>query len=162
VNNLEMQALAPISHPSEMGNNLNEVVNRLNGSLKYRKLFYHAFGDSMSTGEKTLKAISQFMITLVSANSKYDKVMRNEMTFSQQEEKGYQLFQKNCVSCHAEPLFSSGSFENNGLPMDILLKDIGRMKISGSSDDSMKFKVPSLRNIEFSYPYMHDGRVKKL
>src|SRR4051812_23248321 len=74
INNLDMQALAPISHPSEMGSSINEVVNRLQASSHYRKLFSDAFGDTMITGERTLKAISQFMLTLVSDNSKYDKV----------------------------------------------------------------------------------------
>lgn len=162
VNNLDMQALAPISHPSEMGSSINEVVEKLNKSEKYRKLFYNAYGDNTATGEKTLKAISQFMLTLVSANSKYDKVMRRESNFTEQEANGYLLFKNNCASCHTEPLFTNGNFENNGLPMDLLLKDIGRMKVTSNKNDSLKFKVPSLRNIEYSYPYMHDGRFNKL
>jgi cytochrome c peroxidase len=162
VNNLDMQALAPISHPFEMGSSINEVVEKLNASEKYRKLFYNAYGDNTATGEKTLKAISQFMLTLVSANSKYDKVMRKESNFTEQEANGYLLFKNNCASCHTEPLFTNGNFENNGLPMDLLLKDIGRMKVTSNKNDSLKFKVPSLRNIEYSYPYMHDGRFKKL
>ena len=162
VNNLDMQALAPISHPSEMGSDIGEVVGKLNASEKYRNLFYHAFGDSIATGEKTLKAISQFELTLISANSKYDKVMRKEMVFTPQEENGYLLFKKNCASCHKEPLFTNDGFENNGLPMDSLLGDLGRMTITSNSKDSLKFKVPTLRNIEYSYPYMHDGRFQKL
>jgi len=162
VNNLDMQALAPISHPAEMGSSINEVVEKLNASEKYRKLFYNAYGDNTATGEKTLKAISQFMLTLVSANSKYDKVMRKESNFTEQEANGYLLFKNNCASCHTEPLFTNGNFENNGLPMDLLLKDIGRMKVTSNKNDSLKFKVPSLRNIEYSYPYMHDGRFKKI
>ena len=62
VNNLDMQALSPISHPAEMGSSIKEAVEKINTSDKYRKLFYHAYGDSMATGEKTLKAISQFML----------------------------------------------------------------------------------------------------
>jgi len=162
VNNLDMQALAPISHPTEMGSSINEVVEKLNASSIYRHLFYNAYNDSVITGEKTLKAISQFLLTLVSANSKYDKVMRNETSFTDKEANGYLLFQKNCSSCHTEPLFTSSNFENNGLPIDFVLKDIGRMKITANPTDSLKFKVPSLRNIEYSYPYMHDGRFKKL
>ncbi len=162
VNNLDMQPLSPISNPAEMGSSIAEVVKKLNASPKYHKLFYDAFGDSTATGERTLKAISQFMLTLVSADSKYDKVMRKEMTFTDQEANGYALFKKNCASCHTEPLFTNSSFENNGLPMDSVLKDIGRMKVTADPKDSLKFKVPSLRNIEYSYPYMHDGRFKKL
>ena len=125
-------------------------------------MFYNAFKDSLATGERTLKAISQFMLTLVSANAKYDKVMRNELPFTEQEKNGYTLFKKKCSSCHTEPLFTNGNFENNGLPIDTFFKDIGRMRITLNPNDSLKFKVPSLRNIEYSYPYMHDGRFKKL
>ncbi|MDZ4667334.1 MAG: cytochrome c peroxidase [bacterium] len=162
IHNLDMQALAPISHPAEMGSNMKEVVEKLNTSPKYRQLFYQAYKDSVASGENTLKAISQFMLTLVSANSKYDQVMRNEVSFTEQEFNGYLLFKKNCASCHTEPLFTNGNFENNGLPIDTQLQDLGRMRITGMAQDSLKFKVPSLRNIAYSFPYMHDGRFKKL
>jgi len=100
------------------------------------------------------------MLTLVSSNSKYDSVMRNQSSFSLQEKNGYALFKKNCSSCHTEPLFTNDSFKNNGLPIDTTLNDFGRYRVTKNSLDSLKFKVPSLRNIEFSYPYMHDGRFK--
>jgi cytochrome c peroxidase len=102
------------------------------------------------------------MLTLVSSNSKYDSVTRKQTQFTAQEKNGYTLFQKNCASCHAEPLFTNLQFENNGLAVDTTLNDYGRMKITKNSNDSLKFKVPTLRNIEFSYPYMHDGRFKRL
>jgi len=162
INNLDMQALAPISHPDEMGSSINEVVDRLNLSQKYRSLFYKAFADSVATGEKTLKAISQFLLTLVSSESKYDSVMRKESVFTPKEARGYKIFKKNCSSCHTEPLFTNGKFTNNGLPIDTSLHDIGRVQITLDPSDSFKFKVPTLRNIEYSYPYMHDGRFKKL
>lgn len=162
IHHLDVQALAPISHPDEMGETIANVVSKLQSSTLYPALFYSAFGDSVITGEHTLKAISQFMLTLVSANSKYDKVMRKEDEFSEQEMNGYTLFKKNCASCHQEPLFTNFEFKNNGLSMDTSLKDFGRMKITGNPDDSLKFKVPTLRNIEFTYPYMHDGRFRKL
>jgi cytochrome c peroxidase len=78
------------------------------------------------------------------------------------EQKGYDLFKKHCTSCHKEPLLTSNSFENNGLALDTSLNDFGRMKITQNSNDSLKFKVPTLRNIEFTFPYMHDGRFKTL
>ena len=78
------------------------------------------------------------------------------------EQKGYTLFQEKCASCHKEPLLTNNEFKNNGLPMDADLKDLGRMKITQNSKDSLLFKVPTLRNIEFTYPYMHDGRFMKL
>lgn len=102
------------------------------------------------------------MLTIVSCNARYDSVMRHQAAFTAQELNGYNLFSKNCSSCHTEPLFTNQQFENNGLPVDTTLKDIGRMKVTQSNIDALKFKVPTLRNIEFSYPYMHDGRFKRL
>lgn len=162
INHLDMQALAPISHPNEMGETMENVVRKLQKSPIYPTAFYAAFGDSTVTGERTLKAISQFLLTLVSANSKYDKVMRKEAKFTEQEKNGYELFKKNCAACHQEPLFTNHQFENNGLPIDTTLNDFGRMKITQNVADARKFKVPTLRNLEFSYPYMHDGRFKKI
>jgi cytochrome c peroxidase len=111
-----------------------------------------------------LQALSQFELTLISCDSKYDKVKRNEpgIFFTEQEQKGYTLFQTNCNSCHTEPLFSSSDFKNNGLPIDGTLQDLGRMRITQAPSDSLHFKVPSLRNVEFSQPYMHDGRFNTL
>lgn len=162
INNLDMQSLAPISHPAEMASNINDVIKKLNRSKLYKKLFLTAFEDSIATSQHTLKAIAQFMLTIISCNSKYDRVMHNEDKFSLQEENGYTIFKKNCASCHTEPLFTNGEFENNGIGIDPSLNDVGRRKITQKAEDELKFKVPTLRNIEFSYPYMHDGRFKKL
>jgi cytochrome c peroxidase len=102
------------------------------------------------------------MLTLISANSKYDKVTNMQDTFTQQEQNGYMLFKKHCGSCHKEPLFTNLQFKNNGLPVDTILMDKGRMRVTQNKKDSLKLKVPTLRNIEFSFPYMHDGRFKKI
>jgi cytochrome c peroxidase len=162
INHLDMQALAPITHPDEMGENLESVVSKLKASALYPSLYYKAYGDSQITGQRTLQAISQFLLTLVSAQSKYDSVMRKEAIFTQQEQNGYRLFKQHCSSCHAEPLFTNLQYENNGLPVDTSLNDYGRMHVTLNPSDSLRFKVPTLRNIEFSYPYMHDGRFQKL
>lgn len=162
VNHIEVQALAPISNPVEMDEKIEHVTKKLQRTTLYPSLFRSAFNDSVITGQNTLKALGQFMLTLVSSNSKYDSVIRKQAKFTDQEENGYKLFKKNCASCHTEPLFTNLNFENNGLPMDPTLKDLGRMKITKNPSDSLKFKVPTLRNIEFSYPYMHDGRFKRL
>lgn len=161
-NHLDMQALAPISHPDEMGSNITEVVEKLAPTPNYKTWTYQAFGDSSLTGERVLKALAQFQLTLISANSKYDKVIRSEAEFTAQEASGYSLFKTNCNSCHTEPLFTNGSFQNNGLPLDRLLGDTGRMMVTQNDSDDRKFKVPTLRNIEFSKPYMHDGRFESL
>lgn len=164
VNHLDVQALAPIHHPAEMGENIATVVNKLKREKEYVSLFKKAYSDSVITGERILKALAQFQLTLVSANSKYDKIMRKEkdITFTGTEHKGYALFKKHCNSCHTEPLFSNYSFANSGLMPDSLLNDSGRMRITHNPKDYLKFKIPTLRNIEFSYPYMHDGRFKTI
>ena len=162
VNHLDLQPLNPITSPTEMNESLENVVNKLRKSDKYPALFNAAFGDSKITGQRILKALSQFELMLVSANSKYDQVMRNEAVFTEREQKGYDLFKSNCASCHKEPLFTTDQFENNGLGIDTSLDDSGRMKITGNQRDYLRFKVPTLRNIEFSFPYMHDGRFKTL
>lgn len=165
VNNLEVQPLAPITNPVEMDNSLDNVVKHLQQSDYYKQQFKKAFGDSATiTGQRVLKALAQFMISIQTCNSKYDKVMRKEegIAFTEAEARGLKLFRKHCESCHKEPLFTNGGYENNGLPPDPKLKDGGRIKITQNPQDSLKFKVPSLRNIEVSYPYMHDGRYRNL
>ncbi len=164
VNHLDMQPLSPITSPDEMGETMEHVVRKLNESAKYRGLFQAAFGDSLATGQRTLLALSQFVLTLNSYNSRYDKYMRQEPdgALTPQELNGLLIFRKNCAACHTEPLFTDGGFANNGLPMDTALRDIGRMKITQNPADSLKFKVPTLRNVQFTYPYMHDGRFRKL
>lgn len=99
---------------------------------------------------------------LKSSDSKYDKVMRKEDHFTKEEANGYTIFKQKCASCHTEPLFPNNSFENNGLPIDSVFKDMGRMKVTHNTKDALKFKVPSLRNISFSADYMHDGRFSDL
>lgn len=162
IHHLDMQALAPISNPLEMGETLANVVNKINRLPKYRQLYKNAFGDTLITGELTLKAIATFMLTLESKNSKFDQFLAGKTEFTEQEQKGFELFQDQCASCHKAPLFAISDFANNGLPIDPNLKDLGRMNISNNPEDSLKFKIPTLRNIEFSYPYMHDGRFKTL
>jgi cytochrome c peroxidase len=162
IDHLEAQPLAPMTESDEMDSSIDTVVNRLQSSGIYPVLFFKAFGDSNVTGEHALKALAQFMVTLVSDNAKYDSVMRKQAVFTKQEENGYRLFRLNCGNCHSEPLFTNQAFENNGLPVDPTLNDYGRMIVTKNPADSLRFKVPTLRNIEFSYPYMHDGRFKSL
>jgi cytochrome c peroxidase len=162
VNHLDVQAIAPITSEVEMNETLENVVYKLNQNQEYKDLFQKAFGSNKITGQLTLKAISQFVVSLTTSNSKYDKISRKEEKFTEMEQKGYDLFKQNCASCHTEPLFTNHNFKNNGLPIDTTLNDFGRMKITQNSKDSLLFKVPTLRNIEFTFPYMHDGRFKTL
>jgi cytochrome c peroxidase len=159
---LDMQALAPISDPREMNETIENVVEKLNSSPIYSRLFFAAFGDSIATGARTLKALSQFQLTLISTKSKYDKVKQKQSEFTRQEANGYALFQKNCNFCHTEPLFTSNAFANNGLPVDESLNDYGKYRITKKSSDSLLFKIPTLRNLSYTFPYSHDGRFDKI
>ncbi len=158
INHLDLQMLAPLTASNEMAETIESVINKLKKDKEYRKLFKAAFGDETISTQRLGKAMSQFLLQLVSANSKYDKVMRGEASFILPEQLGYDIFKKKCVSCHTEPLFTDFSYRNTGMPLDPYLKDVGRMKITGNPEDSLKFKVPSLRNVAMTFPYGHDGR----
>jgi cytochrome c peroxidase len=165
VNHIEVQPLAPIENPVEMNSSLKAILPKLKRSAVYQKKFQEVYGKNKDiTGEYVLKALSQYMLTLQSYNSKYDRVQRKEPgeVFTESETRGLQLFRMHCASCHTEPLFTNNGFENNGLEPDPYLKDGGRIKVTKELSDSLKFKVPSLRNIELSYPYMHDGRFRNI
>jgi len=162
INHIEVQPLSPITSPMEMGETLENVLIKLKTDTAYSKLFKAAFGTEEINSQRMLKALAQFTGSIVSANSKYDKVLRGEAKFTYAEESGYNLFKAKCASCHKEPLFTDNSFRNNGLEINTLLNDQGRMKITNDPKDSLKFKVPSLRNVALSLPYMHDGRFQSL
>lgn len=162
INHLDVQALAPITHAKEMNENISNIIQKLQKTKLYPALFYKAYRDSIINSQKVLKALAQFQISLVSANSKYDRVKAGKDVFTAQEQNGYALFLKNCNACHTEPLFSSYEFANNGLPVDNTLQDVGKYKTTNLPTDSLKFKIPTLRNLSYTFPYMHDGRFKKL
>jgi cytochrome c peroxidase len=162
INRLDSFSITPIQHPKEMDERLDFVVRKLQQTERYKKMFFNAYQDSTVTGKKIMQSLSQFVLTLVSADSKYDKVKKGETTFNEWEQKGYRIFQKKCNVCHTEPLFTNGGFENNGLEKDTTLNDYGRYQVTKNGKDSFYFKVPTLRNIEVSSPYMHDGRFGNL
>jgi cytochrome c peroxidase len=161
INHLEVQPLMPITAPDEMGESIENVLNKLRADGNYRLMFGKAFGDSLINSKRMLQAIAQFTGSLVSANSKYDKVMRGEASFEIYEANGYRHFKQYCASCHREPLFTDNSYRNNGMSLNVR-QDAGRMRITGKASDSLKFRVPSLRNVQFSLPYMHDGSIYSL
>lgn len=158
INHLEVQPLAPITALNEMGETMPSVISKISADSSYRMQFKKAFGNETVTTANMMKALSQFMAAMVSANSKYDKVKRGQASFTTKEQIGYDIFKSKCASCHTEPLFTDLSYRNNGLSLDASLDDKGRMRITNLSADSLKFKVPSLRNIMLTFPYMHDGR----
>jgi cytochrome c peroxidase len=162
INNIEVMPLAPITNPVEMDETMSNVVLKLSLSAKYKRLFTNAFGDDLVNSQRIFKAIAQFMGTIYSYNSKYDMVKLGKASFTDQEQAGYNAFAQKCASCHKEPLFTDYEFRNNGLSVNLQYKDSGRAHITGNASDRFKFKTPTLRNIEKSGPYMHDGRFTTL
>ena len=165
VHHLDMQPLNPLTNPAEMDNPLAAVVAGLNRVPAYRAQFARAFrADSAATGQRVLLALAQFTSQLVSADSRYDRYVRHEPggELTAQELTGLALFRRDCASCHREPLFTDYSFQNNGLGADSLLADAGRAGITGQASDALRFRVPSLRNVGRTAPYMHDGRFRRL
>jgi cytochrome c peroxidase len=164
---LDLLPIAPIQNPVEMGDSLTNVLKKIRASGQYPALFKAAFGTEEVTTERFLKALSQFMLTMVSANSRYDKYSRKETgaSLSESELRGLTLFKQNCSGCHTGELFTDQRFRNNGLRMQLANSkdfDLGRYQITLNLDDYNKFRVPSLRNVERTSPYMHDGRFQTL
>ena len=159
INHIEVQPLAPITASNEMAETLENILQKLSSDSAYKSMFKEAFGDASINSQRMLKALAQFTGSIQSYNTKYDKVKRGEASFTISEQYGYDVFKKQCNVCHTEPLFTDNSFRNNGLDVNPDLNDFGRMKITGKITDSLKFKVPSLRNINITAPYMHDGRL---
>jgi cytochrome c peroxidase len=159
---LAEEAVHPITGATEMGETFNRVIRKIETDIEYRRLFKKVFHTDVILPIHIQKALAQFTGTIVVFNSKYDRVKRGEAVFTAQEASGYQVFQSSCASCHPEPLFTDYSYRNIGLPIDNFLNDYGRMRITGRSEDSLKFKVPTLRNTYISSNYMHDGRFNTL
>jgi cytochrome c peroxidase len=163
VNHIEVQPINPIQNPVEMDETLANVVLKLNASSVYKAQFLKAYGSDSITSQLMLRSISQFMSLLISADSKYDRFINKRPggDFNAAELRGLNIFREKCASCHKEPLFTDLTYRNNGLNTDFT-SDPGRALITLNADDEGKFKVPSLRNVEVSYPYMHDGSIATL
>lgn len=171
-NSLRQQILQPIQNPLEMHQNLTNLVSKLAATNSdYPALFIAAFGSPEITPEKISLALENYLLTLTSFDSKFDRVMNGGEKFTSQEQRGFELFSTeydprrgqygaDCFHCHGGPLFQSQSFANNGL--DDAFSDMGRAKVTGLSSDIGKFAVPSLRNVTLTAPYMHDGRFQTL
>ena len=157
---LDLQPIIPFTSPIEMNGNFSNAIAMMKNDAEYKKLFKQAFDGGEINSENMLKALGQFMALLVSSNSKFDKYRRNESggTMTADELDGYAIFNQKCASCHATDLFTDNSFRNNGLAINLQVNDIGRFRVTQLESDKYKFKVPSLRNIEKTAPYMHDGR----
>lgn len=171
VNSLEAQARIPIENPLEMDLSLEEAVARLENTERYPAQFKAAFKSKKITPEKILKALGQFQRTLISANARYDQIIRGDVQASEREMRAINLFMThpvpeinirgaNCGDCHGSHLTTLNTFHNNGL--DSIPADMGLAIVTGSPLDHGKMRAPSLRNIALTAPYMHDGRFKTL
>ncbi|WP_295125171.1 cytochrome c peroxidase [uncultured Chitinophaga sp.] len=159
---LDLQPIVPITNPVEMDETMANVLEKLRAHPQYPALFKKAFGTSEITGPRMMKAMSQFMVMLVSANSRYDSVVRQQgPAFTPDEQAGYVIFKSKCSNCHQEPLFTDNSFRNNGIGVGYN-DDQGRYTTTLNPADKYCFKVPSLRNLAYTAPYMHDGRLLTL
>ena len=162
---LEEQVLSTVVKSTEMDENWTDFLNEIKYDTKYNQLFYEAFGTTQPDSMHVAKAIAQFLKTMVSQDSKFDKVMRGEANFTPDENAGYSSFNSfsggDCFHCHGTEMFMDNDFHNNGLDANNFA-DLGLANISNNPDDIAKFKTPTLRNIEFTAPYMHDGRFSTL
>ena len=170
---LEKQAGEPIINPLEMNSNWEDVIVNLSSDEDYKTMFIDAFGSEIIDSVSITNALAQFMRTLISGDSKFDKYLRGEpgVQLTDLEEEGMGMFSRegnvngtggDCFHCHnsVDGLFQSQEPHNNAL--DATFTDLGLGAITGYYGDNGKFKVPSLRNVEFTAPYMHDGRFSTL
>lgn len=165
---LESQALAPLFSEHEMDADLNEIITYLSKSVQYKELFCNTFKKEEITSLQILTALRFYQNSLVSFKSTYDEFYSSGDTsvLTQTELKGMKVFNLNCNSCHTLPLGSSYNYENNQLDtsFNFPFEDprLGRNRITHLEKDLGKYKVPSVRNLSFTIPYMHDGRFKTL
>lgn len=160
---LEKQAFDPVTNPVEMNTTWPKVVAKLNAHTEYPDLFFAAFGQDSIDSNQVSMALAQFERILVSGNSKYDQAAAAKAVFTPEEQLGQQIFNSekgDCMHCHATPFFSTFDFHNNGLQKDMV--DLGLGAVTKDPNDNGKFKVPTLRNIALTAPYMHDGRFETL
>lgn len=161
VTHLDFVPINAIESEFELGENVQSLVEKLNAKEKYRDMFKAAFNIEEITLPYTLYALSQFTNMMVSANSKYDRYIRSEEeSMTDLELEGMTTFKKKCSSCHSGELFTDFSYRNNGL--DSTFADKGRNRITSLKSDIGKFRVPSLRNVALTSPYMHNARFNTL
>jgi len=171
---LRDQAILPIQDELEMDETLENVLGKLAEEKVYRDQFTRVYGDDDITVEKMALAMEQFMLSIVSYNSKYDKWKAGEAELTESEERGRVLYETeynpffpefsgaDCAHCHGGANFENDLYMNNGLDPEGSFNDIGREAVTNNPMDKARFKVPSLRNIELTAPYMHDGRFSTL
>lgn len=171
---LRDQAILPIQDPLEMNETLENVIDKLSNDQMYVDQFKRAFEDGQITVDNMALAMEQFMLSIVSHDSKYDRYLAGIETLTESEERGRQLYfdeynpffpefsGADCQHCHGGPNFENDRYMNNGLDTDAQFVDLGREEVTKNAADRAKFKVPTLRNIAVTPPYMHDGRFNTL
>lgn len=161
VSHLDFVSVFAIENEKEMGEELHHVVHKLNNISEYTPFFKAAFPEiDTITSPYMLQALSQYMLLLVSDKAKYDRVQKGEGVFTAKELSGKAIFEQKCATCHSGALFTNFEYMNNGL--DSVFMDVGRELISAQASDLGKFKIPSLRNVLLTAPYMHDGRFETI
>lgn len=156
---LEKQAFEPVTNPLEMHHTWPGAVAELQAHPTYPDLFFEAFGTRTIDSTLVVKALAQFERTMISSNSKWDRYIRGDAQLSDAEAKGFEIFfteKGDCFHCHSTILFTDNDFHNNGL--DSVFVDTGLANVTGNANDVGRFKTPTLRNLVFTAPYMHDGR----
>ncbi|HMQ46944.1 MAG TPA: cytochrome c peroxidase [Saprospiraceae bacterium] len=157
---LDLQPVVPIEDENEMDLSLLKVVDRLNADASYRADFQLAYGDAASAFYLT-RALGAFMRTLVSGGAPYDRYKNGQTDALDAEQlAGLALFETHCSNCHSGFNLTDNSFQNNGLYDNY--QDQGRKRVTSLPEDEGKFRVPSLRNIALTAPYMHDGSLPDL
>ncbi|HLV23986.1 MAG TPA: cytochrome c peroxidase [Moheibacter sp.] len=162
IHELDKQPISPITAHEEMDSNFPEIIEKLNAEEDYRNLFRSAYGDPEINADRILAALGQFMATIISDGSKFDKYLQGQVQLTDSEENGRLIFEQKCSVCHAGSLQTNESFRNTGMYYNAELADGGLFRVSLDSADFMKFRVPSLRNVAKTAPYMHDGRFLSL
>ena len=166
--NLESMIFSPLTHPDEMGMNTHKLIKSLSKDVTYKCQFRQAFKKDTMVAAMVLKSLATYVRSIKSQKSRFDSFQAGKVILNESELLGWNLFQsKGCIKCHIPPLFIDHDFHNIGLDPISTISEIedprsGRFRVTQKSEDIGKYKTPTLRNLTFTSPYMHDGRLSSL
>ncbi|AZQ61520.1 cytochrome-c peroxidase [Flammeovirga pectinis] len=166
--NIESLIFGPLTHEDEMNADLKEILQRLNQTPIYSTTFKEVFDVDEIQSAHLARALAQYVRSLLSNQTKYDAHLKGKYQFSKNEQRGFEIFNRNCQQCHTPPFFTDFNYHNNGLNKDDFFTDKnegmnkGRGRITRTTKDNGKYKTPTLRHLNTSSPYMHDGRFATL
>jgi cytochrome c peroxidase len=160
--NLQQQASGPIINPMEMGQNFKELIEKLE-KTSYKEKFYAIYNDGITKFNIT-NAIAEYEKTLITPNAPFDRYLKGDLNaISTETKQGYKLFKnQGCISCHNGINVGSNLYSKFGVISELESISKGRYEVTNNTLDKYYFKVPTLRNIELTAPYLHDGRIDKL